>query len=73
LLFIGATNYDKKLRAFDKETGKLLWETVLPNSGNATPITYEVNGKQYVVIAAFGGYAGNRTKAGGAFVAFALP
>jgi quinoprotein glucose dehydrogenase len=73
LLFIGATNYDKKFRAFDKDTGKLLWETVLPNSGNATPITYEVNGKQFVVIAAFGGYAGNRTKAGGAFVAFALP
>ena len=70
LVFIGATNYDKKLRAFDKDTGKLLWETVMPNSGNATPITYEVNGKQFVLIAAFGGYSSNK---GGAFVAVALP
>jgi len=74
LVFIGATNYDKKLRAFDKDTGKLLWEAVMVNSGNATPITYEVNGKQFVVIAAFGGYAGARAApSGGAFVAFALP
>jgi len=79
LVFIGATNFDKKFRAFDKDTGRLLWETVMVNSGNATPITYEVNGKQYVVIAAFGGYGGNRPAAGtsapsqGAFVAFALP
>jgi quinoprotein glucose dehydrogenase len=79
LLFIGATNFDKKLRAFDKDTGNLLWETVMVNSGNATPITYEVHGKQYVVIAAFGGYDGARPNAiksappGGAFVAFALP
>jgi quinoprotein glucose dehydrogenase len=79
LVFIGATNFDKKLRAFDKDTGKLLWETVMVNSGNATPITYQVNGKQFVVIAAFGGYAGTRTGAGtgapsgGAFVAFELP
>jgi glucose dehydrogenase len=79
LVFIGATNFDKKFRAFDKNTGKLLWETVMVNSGNATPITYEVNGKQFVVIAAFGGYAGARASAetgappGGRFVAFALP
>jgi quinoprotein glucose dehydrogenase len=74
LVFISATNFDKKFRAFDKDTGKLLWETVMVNSGNATPITYEVNGKQFVVIAAFGGYAGARpSPAGGAFVAFALP
>jgi quinoprotein glucose dehydrogenase len=79
LVFIGATNYDKKSRAFDKDTGKLLWEAVMVNSGNATPITYQVSGKQFVVIAAFGGYAGTRAGAGtgapsgGAFVAFALP
>ena len=74
LVFIGATNFDRKFRAFDKDTGKLLWETVMVNSGNATPITYEVNGKQFVVIAAFGGYAGDRAKpSGGGFVAFALP
>jgi len=51
LLFIGATNYDKKFRAFDKDTGKLLWETTLPVAGNATPATYQVNGRQFVVIA----------------------
>jgi quinoprotein glucose dehydrogenase len=74
LVFIGATNYDRKMRAFDKDTGKLLWEFVMVNSGNATPITYEVNGKQFVVIAAFGGYAGARAgTAKGAFVAFSLP
>ena len=70
LVFIGATNYDRKLRAFDKDTGRLLWERVMPNSGNATPISYEVNGKQFVLIAAFGGYSSNK---GGAFVAYALP
>ena len=55
LVFIGATNFDKKLRAFDKTTGKLLWETTLPFAGNATPATYEVGGRQFVVIAAGGG------------------
>jgi quinoprotein glucose dehydrogenase len=71
LLFIGATNYDKKFRIFDKSTGALLWETTLPFSGNATPITYEVNGKQYVVIAAGGG-KDTRSPSGGVYVAFAL-
>ena len=70
LFFIGATHYDSKFRAFDKKTGKLLWETVLPFAGNATPAMYEIKGKQYVVIAAGGG----RTKPSGAtYVAFALP
>src|SRR5262249_2145035 len=55
LVFIGATDFDKKFRAFDKSSGKLLWETKLPFSGNATPITYQVDGRQYVVIAAGGG------------------
>ena len=72
LLFIGATNYDKKFRAFDKSTGELLWETVLPFSGNATPITYEVDGRQYVAIAAGGG-KDPRSKSGGVYVGFALP
>lgn len=71
LLFIGATNYDKKFRAFDKSTGELLWETLLPFSGNATPITYEVDGKQYVVIAAGGG-KDLKSPSGGVYVAFAL-
>ncbi len=71
LLFIGATNYDKKFRAFDKTTGKLLWETLLPAAGNATPATYEVNGRQFVVIAAGGGKS--KDPSGGTYVAFALP
>jgi len=72
LLFIGASNFDKKFRAFDKATGKLLWETKLPFSGNATPITFEVNGRQFVVIAAGGG-KDPRSGSGGVYVAFALP
>lgn len=71
LLFIGATNFDKKFRAFDKSTGKLLWETKLPFSGNATPITYEVKGRQFVVIAAGGG-KDPKSGSGGVYVAFAL-
>ncbi len=73
LVFIAATNFDRKFRAFDKATGKLLWETTLPFAGNATPITYEVNGRQYVVIYATGGKAGPRGPSGGTYVAFALP
>jgi quinoprotein glucose dehydrogenase len=71
LVFIGATNFDKKFRAFDKSTGELLWETTLPFAGNGTPATYEVNGKQYVVIAAAGGRAIGRPSGGG-YVAFSL-
>ena len=71
LVFIGGTK-DEKFHAFDKSTGKLLWETKLPAGGYATPSTYAVNGKQYVVIAAGGG-GKLRTKSGDAFVAFALP
>ncbi|BDC50961.1 hypothetical protein F183_A32770 [Bryobacterales bacterium F-183] len=71
LLFIGATNYDRKFRAYDKKTGKLLWQTELPAGGNATPAVYEVKGKQYVVIAAGGGKSGQPS--GGKYVAFALP
>jgi quinoprotein glucose dehydrogenase len=72
LLFIGATNYDRKFRAFDKSSGKLLWETTLPFAGNATPIAYEVNGREYVMIAAGGG-KDLRSKSGGMYIAFALP
>ena len=71
LLFIGATNFDKKFHAFDKATGELLWETTLPFAGNATPITYEVNGRQYVAIAAGGG-KDPKSPSGGVYVAFAL-
>jgi quinoprotein glucose dehydrogenase len=72
LLFIGATNFDKKFRAFDKATGQLLWETTLPFAANATPATYQVNGRQYVVIASGGGKLLN-SRSGGIYVAFALP
>lgn len=72
LLFIGATVYDKKFRAYDKDIGKLLWQATLPFAGIATPITYSVNGRQYVVIAAGGG-KDFRSKSGGVYVAFALP
>lgn len=70
LVFIAAT-MDERFRAFDKDTGKLLWQTTLPAAGYAAPSTYMVNGKQYVVIAAGGGKLG--TKSGDAYVAFALP
>jgi glucose dehydrogenase len=72
ILFIGATVHDRKLRAFDTSTGKLLWETELPYCGVATPATYMVGGKQYVVIAASGA-RDPKTPQGGAYVAFALP
>jgi quinoprotein glucose dehydrogenase len=72
LLFIGATNFDRKFRAFDKSTGELLWETTLPFAGNATPATYEVNGRQFVVIAAGGG-KDPKSPSGGVYVAFAIP
>jgi len=72
LLFIGASVFDEKFHAYDKTTGKLLWETALPFAGLATPSTYMVNGKQYVVIAAGGGQS-SRKPSGGVYVAFALP
>ncbi len=71
LLFIGATSFDKKFRAFDKSTGELLWETTLPFAGNATPATYAANGRQYVVIAAGGG-KDPKSPSGGVYVAFKL-
>jgi quinoprotein glucose dehydrogenase len=70
VVFIAATNFDKKFRVFDKTTGELLWQATLPASGNATPAVYEVKGKQYVVIACGGGKGGSPT--GGSYVAFAL-
>ncbi|AMY11124.1 Quinoprotein glucose dehydrogenase [Luteitalea pratensis] len=70
VLFIGATN-DEKFRAFDMRDGKQLWEASLPAGGYATPATYVVDGRQFVVIAAGGGKMG--TKSGDTYVAFALP
>ena len=70
LVFIAATK-DEMIRAFDKTTGKVVWEYQLPAAGYATPATYSVNGKQYVVIACGGGKIGS--KSGDSYVAFALP
>ncbi len=72
LVFIAATNHDRKLRAFDKTTGALLWETTMPSSGNATPATYAVNGRQFIVVCAGGGKSPTGGP-GGVYVAFALP
>jgi quinoprotein glucose dehydrogenase len=72
IVFIGATDFDRKFHAYDSRTGKLLWEALLPFAGVATPVTYMVNGKQYVVIAAGGG-RDPRWPSGGKYIAFALP
>ncbi len=69
LIFIGATN-DEYFRAFDKKTGQEIWKVKLPAGGYATPITYQIEGKQYVVIACGGGKMG--TKSGDSYIAFAL-
>ncbi|HEY4334706.1 MAG TPA: PQQ-binding-like beta-propeller repeat protein [Puia sp.] len=69
LVFIAGTR-DGKIRAFVKRTGKIVWEYQLPAGGFATPITYECDGRQYVVIAAGGGRG---LPAGGKYIAFALP
>jgi quinoprotein glucose dehydrogenase len=72
LVIIGATNFDSKLRAFDSRTGKLLWQADLPYAGNATPATYMVDGRQYVVIATSNA-RNPRGPQGSAYVAYALP
>jgi quinoprotein glucose dehydrogenase len=71
LVFIGATA-DDMFRAIDVNTGKTLWSQRLPAGGNATPMSYSVDGKQYVLIAA-GGHGGLGTKTGDYLVAYALP
>jgi quinoprotein glucose dehydrogenase len=71
LIFVAATA-DEKIRAFEKHSGRLLWEDQLPAGGYATPSIYMVGGRQYVVIAA-GGSGKNATKSGDSIVAYALP
>ena len=71
LVFIASTQ-DEKFRAFDKATGKILWETKLPAGGYASPSTYMVNGKQYIVTAAGGG-GKMLTKSGDYYISFSLP
>jgi quinoprotein glucose dehydrogenase len=72
LLFIGATIFDRKIRALDAQTGELLWEAELPFAGTATPVTYMVNGKQYIAIST-SNQRNRNTPQGSAYVAFALP
>lgn len=71
LVFIAAT-MDEKIRAFDKITGKILWEYQLPAGGYTTPSTYMVDGSQYLVIPCGGGGKPG-TKSGDTFLAFTLP
>ena len=71
LVFTGAA-MDNYLRAFDSETGKELWKFELPAGGQATPMTYTLKGKQYIVIAA-GGHGKLGTKQGDSVIAFTLP
>jgi quinoprotein glucose dehydrogenase len=70
LIFIAATP-DEKIRAFDKKSGKMVWESKLPAAGFASPATYRIGGKQFLVIACGGGKLG--AKSGDSYVAFALP
>ena len=72
IFFIAATVYDNKVRAFDKLTGKLLWEDTMAASGVATPSTYAVDGKQYFAVSSGGG-KNPKVKNGGAVIAYALP
>ncbi len=75
IVFIAATAFDRKFRAFDSRTGQLLWSTDLPMPGLATPATYMVDGKQYVIIATGGEGDGSQFKGatGGVYEAFVLP
>ena len=70
VLFIGATNFDRKFRAFEAATGRLLWQVTLPLAANTTPATYEIQGRQYVAVAAGGGKS--REPSGGMFIAYRL-
>jgi glucose dehydrogenase len=72
VLFIGATVYDRKFHAFDTRTGTLLWEYELPFAGMATPSTYMIDGRQYVVTVTSGG-RDPKSPVGGAYISFALP
>jgi cytochrome c5 len=72
LVIICATVYDHKIHIFDSHTGKLLWEYVMPYSSVATPTTYSVDGKQYIVVGAGGSKLTHGAK-GGVYIAFSLP
>jgi quinoprotein glucose dehydrogenase len=73
LLIIAATNYDRKLRIFDKTNGKLLWETTLPFAANCTPAVYEAGGRQFIVVTAEGSKGRQTDPKGSRLIAFSLP
>ena len=79
LVFIAATLYDNKFRAFDKKTGKLVWETTMPHAGDGTPCIYQLNGREYIVLATSNERPSptqrnaGPPKPGASYVAFALP
>lgn len=68
LVFLGGTK-DKKFFAFDKATGKLLWETILPGKGSSTPCSYMIDGKQYIALSV----GGDKKNPAGYIIAFTLP
>jgi glucose dehydrogenase len=72
IVVIAATNFDHTIRAFDSRTGALLWSGDLPYAGNATPATYMIDGRQYIVIAT-SGQRNPKGPQGAAYIAFALP
>jgi quinoprotein glucose dehydrogenase len=72
LVFIAGAP-DSRIRAFNVENGKEVWDAILPAAGNATPMTYEIHGKQYLVIAAGGNQVIREAPLGDSVVAFALP
>jgi len=71
LVFIGATK-DERFRAFNKMTGEQLWQYQMEGAGYATPATFEIDGRQYVVIAGGGG-GKLQTRSGDSYYCFALP
>ena len=68
LVFLGGSR-DCRFEAFNKATGKLLWQTTLPGFASSTPCTYKSNGKQYIAVSV----AGNKESPAGSVMAFALP
>ncbi len=75
-LLFSATTSDRKFRAYDRDTGKVIWETSLPEGAEAVPSVYEVNGREYVVICVAAGNGmmnGPAAERAGAYIAYALP
>ena len=75
-LLFSATASDRKFRAYDRDTGKVLWETSIPEASEAVPAVYEVGGREYVVICVAAGngmMSGPAAKRAGAYIAYALP